>query len=43
MPMKKNKINSFGLTLSRSAPRNPTPDIVIGTKAAAGVGIGVTG
>ncbi len=32
MPMKKNKIHSFGLTLSRSAARNPTPDIVIGTK-----------
>ena len=32
MPMKKNKIQSFGLSPRRSAARKPTADMVIGTK-----------
>ena len=32
MPMKKNRIHSFGFKPSRSAARKPTPDMVIGTK-----------
>ena len=32
IPMKKNRIHSFGFSPSRSAARKPTPDMVIGTK-----------